>query len=490
MAKAEERLMKEALSVSDVLNKNVRKFGTSLISNLYMALKSTRLYSFDHPNVLDAAKQFAETVNFFIENESQCILATQEEYLFLNDVRLKVASGGFEVFQFVAREFQARGVGKATFHQSIGVPEVRKFVEAWNAANTKSETPLEDFRAKIAERGVETITLDAWQAQKVDVSEQNRSPSIESFFRNVNILNDVDTAIAENRKLNVRKAKRAIQGMVDQIQEDEHTVLAMVAVKNLADYLVNHSVNVSILAMVLGHRIGIPKKALGDLGLAALFHDLGMTKIPDGIRSKTRQLTDAEWASIKRHPLEGAKVLLGSDRIVDVVVRSMQAAFGHHMRHDRSGYPRLQGSEGKPVSIFTEIVSLCDVYDAMTSSRPYRKRPLAPHQALQMLLKEAGSFYDAVLVKSFVNTLGIFPVGSLVLLNTGEVGTVHRPNIDPALMHRPKIKIFSDPSGTAINRIVDLSEKNPRTGEFRREIARILDPKEVDLDVNEYLAVI
>jgi HD-GYP domain-containing protein (c-di-GMP phosphodiesterase class II) len=222
---------------------------------------------------------------------------------------------------------------------------------------------------------------------------------------------------------------------------------------------------------------------IGDLTFAALFHDVGKLSFPEEtLASSSPEKRDA----VKRHPLLGARHLLHSGRVVSAVVRSMNVAYLHHKRFDGTGHPETM----KPMeqNLVTRIVAVVNTYDGFTMGPPYAPKPLLPAAALARVNDLAASALDPILVKVFVNLMGLYPIGSLVRLDSGELASVVRPHQDPALLHRPLVRIFSAADGSACEQIVDLAEKE--SGYFLRSIDGSFQPGEIELELGEYLSVI
>jgi HD-GYP domain-containing protein (c-di-GMP phosphodiesterase class II) len=275
--------------------------------------------------------------------------------------------------------------------------------------------------------------------------------------------------------------------MIDHIIDEESLsiLLAMTTIKDYDDYTYYHSVNVSILSMSLGHKIGLPKKVLEDLGLAALVHDIGKVNIPQEMLNKTSELTENDWLSIKQHPLQGMIKLIQMKGIDETSMSLAISAFEHHINHDLSGYPDF--TIETPIDLFSKIIAIADRYDAMTSSQVYSRMPKSPDEALNIMFENSNKEMDPCLLKFFVHMIGKYPVGCLVMLDSNELGVVTRNNADPEFAERPKVLIITDSSGKRIeNTVVDLMEKDEE-GNFRKCILKTLDPNKYFINLSEYL---
>jgi putative nucleotidyltransferase with HDIG domain len=283
--------------------------------------------------------------------------------------------------------------------------------------------------------------------------------------------------------INVKRAKRIVGSLVDAIMEDEEFLLGMTAIKDYDEYTYHHSVNVSILAMALGHKLGFQKKALLDLGMVALFHDIGKTEVPPEVLNKPSSFTEDDWNIMRKHPFWGVRAILNMKGFDAVSVRAAIVAFEHHIHHDHTGYPKR--SYPTDLDLFSRIVSIADQYDSMTSSRVYSRVPMPPDKALSVMLERSGTQLDPLLLKFFINMVGIFPVGSLVMLDTKELALVYSSN--SMLPDRPKVMVIVDGQGRKAEQayMVDLAEKTD--GQYKRSIIKTIDPNKYRINLAEYM---
>jgi HD-GYP domain-containing protein (c-di-GMP phosphodiesterase class II) len=291
------------------------------------------------------------------------------------------------------------------------------------------------------------------------------------------------TKIRSGEKINIKKAKRVVESMVDHILEQENLLVGMTAIKEYDEYTYHHSVNVSILSIALGQRLGLNKKILTELGLVALFHDMGKIDVPSELLNKATNFTEDEWRLIRMHPIWGVKAILKIRGVDTTSVRSSIVAFEHHLNYDLSGYPRVR--KYGELDFYSRLVSLADQYDAMTSSRVYSRIPLSPDKALSIMMERAGSQLDPLLFKFFINMVGVFPIGTLVMLDTKELGLVYESNV--VFADRPRVLIIIDSNGLRVSGpVVNLTEKD-ETGRYYRSIVKTLDPNKYKINLAEYL---
>jgi HD-GYP domain-containing protein (c-di-GMP phosphodiesterase class II) len=321
---------------------------------------------------------------------------------------------------------------------------------------------------------------DAFTLQKED----QREVAKKVFFETIGTIKEVITHIKSKQYADVRKLKRLAQKAVHLVIEDESILLGMTTIKNYDEYTFNHSVNVSIYSLAMGKRLGFSKRTLTDLGITALLHDIGKSKIPREILNKPTSLDDEEWGVMKRHPLMGVEIVLNLKQLGEINPRMVVGIFDHHIKSDLTGYPKL--FRKREVSLFGRIVQVADAYDAMTTPRIYKKTPYTPEQALAIMVREREVNFDPILLKVFIGLVGIYPIGSLVLLNTHEMGIIYKPSHDSKWLDRPTVILVDrDKKGEVKKRVVDLAETDG-TGRYKQSIVKTLDPYQYHIDIVKY----
>jgi HD-GYP domain-containing protein (c-di-GMP phosphodiesterase class II) len=289
----------------------------------------------------------------------------------------------------------------------------------------------------------------------------------------------------KHEKLHFKTTRRLIQTIINLISFDESFMLGMTNIKNFEEYTLNHSINVTILALAFGRRLGLEKTDLVELGMSAFFHDIGKLEIPLEVLNKKGKLDDEEWQIMQEHPTRGVTKLVLLQDLSYFPVRALSVALEHHVWANRSGYPK--NWKKKNLNFFSKIAKICDVFDAITTKRIYRDFSFTRQQALSMMFEKIGDEYDPLLLKVFAEMIGVFPVGSLVSLNTGEIGIVVETNSEEALMLRPKVKLIADNNKNKIDgEIVDLAEKEAESGQFKRTIVNVLDPEKYEINIPDY----
>src|SRR5690606_22254739 len=302
--------------------------------------------------------------------------------------------------------------------------------------------------------------------------DEAREAAKRTYAQSVQVAREVLTDIRLGKAVNVRRVKRAVQAIVDQVLTNENSIVGMTVLRNYDEYTFTHSVNVCIFSVVLGQKLGLSKIQLYELGLGALFHDIGKMRIDPSIIGKPTALTDEEMAQVQEHPTEGLLALFSTHGFGDVPYRAMLIAYEHHMRIDLSGYPHNR--RPRRPTLFSRLVAIADAFDAATSKRAYQAMPWTPAEVLREMRDNPARGYDPLLVKAFINVTGVYPIGTLAILDTYELAVVVQPNPDPKRLSQPIVKIIADPMGIPLSQPVtaDLSEIDPSTGHYRRTIIK------------------
>ena len=237
-----------------------------------------------------------------------------------------------------------------------------------------------------------------------------------------------------------------------------------------------------VLAIAFGQQLGLKRQDLAHLGLCALYHDMGKLHIPLEILNKKEKLTEEEWATMGNHTVYAARALFPLVADDPGTLHRILTALQHHLGYDGSGYPKLKLR--KRQGLFTRITAITDAFDAMTTKRIYQRQFL-PSEALEIIQKASGTRYDPLLVKAFINCMGIFPIGSTVLVSTGQLGVVVESNPDPARLLQPKVKIVTDSQKKLLAEplLVDLSHPS----EADRAIVKCVDPEAFGINSAHYV---
>lgn len=285
--------------------------------------------------------------------------------------------------------------------------------------------------------------------------------------------------IGEGRMIEAAAVRQLLALLASEVVGSQAALGHILALKQFENYTYCHSVNVTLLVLLLGQRVGLDDAALSHASEAALLHDVGKTRIPVGILKKPAPLSKRERELIEQHPRWGAETLLA---VPGLSALSPTVALEHHVSFAGGGYPEL--AEGETPHLLSQLVSVCDVYEALTGARAYRA-PAPPDEACLVLAEKAGTDLHPDLVRAFVNMITFFPIGSVVRTDRGEVGVVvETDSADP--LHPVIVLVRSeDPRQDAGERI-DTAERDGR-GEYARHVVETLRPTDERIDPGEIL---
>ena len=464
--------------------------GRNLAIQLCVLLKTARIHDVGNVAFQGPLLNFIETVDQMWTAEGDYKLQAVGDFLYLNQHRLRVDASSYPSYQFLIDEFRIRDLSGFSFTGKLTPPEVKKFVRLFLDVDTKSANPYDDFSIALGKLSVQRLVpIRTVVPQHGTVSAEevrdSRKAAKRSFYRAIESARTVMLSARDHRPVDLRKAKRAVQSIVDLILEEEFSLLGLTAIKNHDEYTFQHCVNVSILSIALGQRLGLSKKMLGELGVAALLHDLGKAAIPPWVLNKPGKLTSEEWKLMLDHPVQGVKMIARMRGLNDLALRSMIVAYEHHINVDKSGYPQLGGHLDQ--SLFSRIVAIADCFDAMTAHRAYRKSAFPPYAALHQIISQNRDKFDPLLLKAFINTVGMYPAGTCALLDTNEIAVVIHHNAHD--IFRPRVQVVADKDRKPVQNgaIVDLSARDEVSGAYAVTIVSALDPDEYGINIADVL---
>lgn len=275
--------------------------------------------------------------------------------------------------------------------------------------------------------------------------------------------------IRKGNKISISELERSVDPMIDSMIRNPDAISYLAKIKQKDNYTYNHSLSTSITAVVFGRHLGLPKEDLKALALGAMLLDIGKIKLPDTLLSHQGKLSEAEFEMVKHHVKYGMDILHEANSVDD---RILSLVWTHHERHNGQGYP--QGLKGNEIPIFGKIAAIVDCYDAITSARPF-STALPPHEAIKKLYEWRNHAFQAEMIEEFIQAIGVFPIGSLVELTSGEVGIIISQNRQRRL--KPKVMLILDAHKETLGCFItrDLSTESDAKGqalEIKRSLER------------------
>ena len=305
----------------------------------------------------------------------------------------------------------------------------------------------ERFIERLRNLGVDVVYVeDKWTTDVFPeevIRPETYQRAIDTIYRTVGNLLDSPANKGRAAAPDLGRTFRALFGEIMQDLLQRKDIMYSLANIHVADaYLFQHSVNVAVLAGIMGMAKGYNRNQIEELGVGALLFDIGMIRVPKELLYKSTPLTSAERAIIERHTTDGFDMLRVQH---DVSLVSAHCALQHHERYDGSGYPR--GLKGSEIHEYAQIVAIADVYDALTSPRTYRNRS-SPSEAIEFLFAAGNTLFDLELIKLFCRHISVYPIATTVMLNTGQIGVVTANN--PHAVHRPVVRILREADGRPV----------------------------------------
>ena len=464
--------------------------GRRVLSALYATMRSLRLYPLENQVVQRALAEVDSTARVILNREGSLQLRVAGDFVFINDVRVRLDLSNYASFVFVRKALEMRGLGEIQANTNVDHREWTSFLSLVVTEPEEGEEGLEWFIGRMESAGIENIKVGppASLVDAMSLSEEAKEAARRTYARSVSVVKDVMTNVRLGKAWSGRRVKRVVLGIVDQVLHDEAAMLGMTTLRDYDEYTFTHSVNVCILYVALGQKLGFSKHQLFEVGLGALFHDVGKSRVPLEVLNKEGRLNDEEWSIMMQHPDFGLITLFDLHGFEEPPYRAMLTAYEHHMRTDFKGYPRV--IRERWLGFFSRIVSIADAFDAATSKRSYQYIPFPPDEVLQEMRDNPGRGFDPTVVKAFINMMGIYPIGTLCILDTGEMAVVCAPNPNPEELHRPLVRIVSDASGRRLGEppLVDLSLSDPASGKPARTIVKTTNPDKYGIKPSDFVA--
>jgi len=464
----------------------------AFVVGLHGAVRAVRLYPVENAAVQKALADLGAAAERLLAADDGCELRRVGDYLFVNEVRLRLTLDNYAAVAYVLGLFREAGIGGLSVTR---LPEARAWVVLLAFLQAPPlEYPEEERLSQLADRLAQSDVQDFEFAApteegalgddaELDAKERAR----QTYVRSLDVTRDVMTSARLGRSPGLKRVKRAVQGIVDSILTDAASLIGLTTLREFDDYTFVHSVNVCILSVALGRRLGLSKPQLLDLGLAALLHDIGKSKLPIELLNKRGQLDDDERLVLQTHSWEGVLTLFSLPTGAGRPWRAVTAAYEHHMRIDLSGYPKPV--RPRRLSLFSKIIAVADGFDAATTTRVYQQAPWTPADVLRGMRDNPRLGLDQVVVKAFINLTGIYPAGTIVTLDTLELAIVQSANPDPTALSRPIVRLLFDAQGNRLPDALpcDLTEQDD-TGHFVRTIIRTEDPERYGIRIADYFA--
>ncbi len=442
--------------------------GQQLITQMATAAKSVLLYPPDHQSRTQPLDRIASILTVILKEHAVCYVSIEEDILVVNG---NPYFDPFPGYDELIGMFRDRDLVRIEFQANVNPHAIRVLTAllAIPAEDLANWTSPQEY---LESQGVDSILIET-----DDDDLEHRALQIYTEAK------DYIVGLFDEARLGKipkgDNARKTMNNLGSMLGKDPNLMLGLTMLSDYDNYTFNHSVNVGVFSLALSDELGYSDDK-EMFGLGGMLHDVGKTRIPLEIINKPGRLSDDEWAAMKSHPEISGEIVQEMElhEIFDNVLQ-------HHCGYNRRGYPELPS--GRELNDGSQITAVCDVYDSVTTLRPYQRQH-TPQEGIQILLKlKAGGHLNPSFVDTFIRMLGIYPIGTAVRLNSGEIGLVTAINRE--VEDQPKIKIVRD-TRSNILRIpieVDLQHDGTASGETRRRIVGTLDPTAIGIRIADYI---
>ena len=467
-------------------DRGLQRRGRDLLFSMAAALRSLQLYPLENQTVGNSLGELEAVTQDLLAAEEQITLRFVGDFFFINDLRLRIDLQSYATYGFVGRALLRHGIGELEVFRGVTVPEWTALLALVNA-DPDPEDRFGAFLERLGRTAVLHLSVGPDRESEPDLrDDEARRMAKRAYAQTVAVAREVMGGLRMGKGVSLRPVKRAVQSIVDQVLTNETSIVGLTTLRDYDEYTFTHSVNVCIFSVALGKKLGLNKHQLYELGLGALLHDVGKVRMPLELINKSGPLTPEEFEVLKEHPAEGLLSMFDMRGLSELPLRAMLMAYEHHMKIDQTGYP--VSSRPRDPTLFGRIVAVADGFDAATTQRSYQAQPWPPDRVLREMRDNPTRGFDPLLVKAFISMTGIYPVGSVVILDTFELAVVTARNPKPEAMHQPIVQVIYDSMGVRVEppRTLDLSEPDPATGKPLRTIIKTTDPERYGIHVGDY----
>ncbi len=434
----------------------------NLIKELSFTFQSFSLYEERHPKVKKAIEElFHKFEEIFKAREEISFGIVGEELFSGKEIFFDLT---LQVKDFI-KVLKERKIDYVRFKKGLAQDELKTFLRLLKEKEREVSADNNLAHIRVGRFGEEKEILE-----KEAVSFEEKIASLNFLYES--ILRNITTTLTQSlRRVDIDTSLLggAANKLFTLLVHHKYLLFTLLSLKRRQDYTFIHSLNVATLSMFQARILGLSQDKVVKIGVAGLLHDIGKIAIRKKLIEKSEEISMEEFEKIKSHTILGSKIILSSPHFDEL---SFIVSFQHHLRFDLKGYPKVRFL--KKQNLASKIVCISDVYDALRSRRAYRE-PMPLERVYEIMQKEKARLFDPYLLELFYKNLGVWPVGTLVRLDTQEVGLVRESN--PQDIFRPKVEIFYSPEGEKLKEsiIVDLLQRDGE-GNFKRRILRELNP--------------
>ena len=475
-----------------------------------MLISSAKVYGDNNQLLISAVENFVAVVEKMFREDDEITLFASSGRFYLQVEKVAYPSKLAPLINAMLVFFEKREIKGLRFHPAAAdapLADVASFARLlnqclneqnpaeWLEAHLKtgeyawvepillSDTELEDAVAGEEKRPEKAIIKEPGE----DREQEKKRKALQAYGYALNSLQEVSQKVSNDKNASIKKALRMVHIMIDTVMDDSNVLLSLSTIRDYDDYTFTHSLNVAILSMCLGNRIGLSKKQLESLSLSALFHDLGKIDVPKKILNKPGKLSEHEFKEMRNHSIYSVRQIILLKASQRRKAEMMLAPFEHHLKYDLSGYP--QTPRKKPLSLFGRIICIADVFDAITARRVYRTFPISPDRALGIMQEGSGKDFDPLLLKVFINMIGVYPIGTLLRFDKNEMGLVAKYGGEAGDGKELWVQLLTslEQGGFAKGELINLGPLDQKTLAFNRPILESLHPAAFNIQPADFI---
>ena len=403
----------------------------NILKNINAALKSKKLYPPGHPSIAAPVNKALTLLLDELATRNNLAVALVNEALIYEE---DIVPDAEKLYVDILQQMADKNVDAIIFEKGVSLKELSTLFDILSGPTIQGA----ELQGEMHSKDVTHVTL-----KSVPIGKKN---ILEIYNGAVEVVKDVMTEIRMGKIPKSEPVNNIVNEMTESVLSDPNAMIGLTMIKNYDNYLYNHSVNVSIMSLSLARFMGLSAEQVHDVGVGALLHDVGKTGVSEQIIRKPGGLSSEEWEKIKEHPQLGSNIIKRMEGVNEAVGRVI---FEHHIKYDHSGYPQTTSS----LHPLSQIVTVCDAYDALTTLRVYQK-PHDPVEAIKILDSFSGRHFNPDIMKAFVNMMGMYPVGTMVRFSTNEIGVVKKINMEAP--ERPVVKIIYGEDGHELDTFIEV----------------------------------
>ena len=434
----------------------IQLLGRTLVLQLQMVIRTLRIHDPTNRALLIATENLKDTINtLWAALDKTVRLQFVDGVVYLNDVRIRMDISAHEQVEVLQKEFAERGLGGLAFARPVDSAALKDFLLRFSRPVTTDEerrqlrSELEAFR-DLALELLDPAHFSAGLEEEEHLRVDKKTFALQTYAKSIVAVREFVRAVQDGNDPTQGKLQvtRIVQDLVDIATERVNFLLKLAAIKTADEYAFNHAANTCVLSIILGRALMVDRLRLVDLGLSALYADIGFALLPPELTETAVKLSETERAAVRDAMIRQIRAILGQGQINDGMMRRVVVAFEHHQSYLDPGT-----GKARQLHLFSRIVSVADAFDALTTRRPWREGYTAD-EAVRMLMEDAGEKFDPLVVKVLINLLGLYPLGCAVRLESGETAVVYHNSNDPRLFDRPWVKVIFDQGGQRVKRTI------------------------------------